>query len=481
MRGFVPIGLLVATLMGGCPEPDPVEPPTPAGCGDGVIAEPEDCDDGEANSDSAADACRLDCTLPACGDDVVDSGEDCDDGGAWGADGCSPTCRTESGRLEAEPNDDAAAAEPLAEAEVVIGALPEGDVDCFAIEQTVGGWLQADVAGEDEGSCPAGVVLSLFDPAGSMLAQSTPATDGGCSPMDPVHHPGARFMDAGTWTLCAAGHLGGPVPQYRLSVELGDDTCSLPGLPFTTDDDPDGDGVPDVCDSDDDGDGVPDGEDDCPASPNGGDELYLAVDEQGFVRDWLLAGPYTEHPTTDTCRASEDNILEGDDDSEAVAALGDWAGEGLAWFVFRSTNRRIRFLNVMAGPTHREVYAATWVWSDSEQPAIAALGPDDGARVWINGVEVLDIVSCQGTNVDQFQADVTLREGWNRVLVKVRDQGGGWAMFFRFLDPDGAALTDLGVSLSGGEVWAPDQGDLDGDGTGDVCDTTPLGDAAEGK
>jgi len=282
-------------------------------------------------------------------------------------------------------------------------------------------------------------------------------------------------MEGGAWALCVSGHLAGPVPQYALSVELGDDTCALPDLPFTTDDDPDADGVPDVCDEDDDGDGVSDGDDDCPAAPNGGDELDLAVDGEGFVRDWLMAGPYTDHPTTGDCRPSEDQILEGDDDGAAIPELGEWAGEGIAWFVFRSNRRRIRFLDAIAGPTDREVYAAVWVYSESERDAVVAIGPDDGAFVWINGEQVIDVASCQGTNVDQFQADVTLLAGWNAVLTKVRDHGGGWGMFFRFLDVDGAPITDLGVSLSADGLWAPEQGDVDGDGAGDVCDQAPLG------
>ncbi|MEN0067307.1 MAG: hypothetical protein AAGA48_34570 [Myxococcota bacterium] len=63
-----------------------VEPPTdgvPESCGDGLLDDGEDCDDG---SESAA--CDLDCTFSDCGDATlnVTAGELCDDGGN------SPTC-----------------------------------------------------------------------------------------------------------------------------------------------------------------------------------------------------------------------------------------------------------------------------------------------------------------------------------------------------------------------------------------------------
>ncbi len=76
-----------------------VEPDAGPECGDGSIDALEECDDGEANSNTAPDACRTDCTLARCGDGVVDSDEGCDDGDNPGAavGDCIPGC---VGRVE---------------------------------------------------------------------------------------------------------------------------------------------------------------------------------------------------------------------------------------------------------------------------------------------------------------------------------------------------------------------------------------------
>ena len=69
---------------------------TLAVCGDGIVQDGEACDDGAANSDFDADACRSDCRNAFCGDDVIDSGESCDDGSANSdveADACRTDCR----------------------------------------------------------------------------------------------------------------------------------------------------------------------------------------------------------------------------------------------------------------------------------------------------------------------------------------------------------------------------------------------------
>ncbi|MBM4279800.1 MAG: hypothetical protein FJ137_03310 [Deltaproteobacteria bacterium] len=63
-----------------------------AHCGDGVVDADETCDGGAANSDVAPDACRLDCTPARCGDGVIDGAEVCDDGNVVSGDGCRGTC-----------------------------------------------------------------------------------------------------------------------------------------------------------------------------------------------------------------------------------------------------------------------------------------------------------------------------------------------------------------------------------------------------
>ena len=396
--------LSIVALATACPEPEPLPEPLDPGCGDGVLISLEECDDGLSNSDGDADACRTDCTLPRCGDGVVDSGETCDDGNPFGGDGCSAACAAETGRLEVEPNDDASTAEALGSGESVTGGLPTDDVDCYAIEVPERGYLIADVVADDTGACPeADARLRLFSPDGAQVAIAGPTLEEGCSPLDPGLQHGARFMPGGSWTLCVEGSWNEPVWGYTLSIEVGEDTCALPEAPFTSDSDSDGDGTADICDEDDDDDGLLDDDDNCTTIPNNGAPLPLFTnDDDGLMGDWLLAGPYTGYETTGSCRPSDDQILSGGDDGAHVPALGELASDGFAWRVAQRPGR-INFLNFMGGPTDREVYAAAWIRSDLEQTVTAAIGPDDGAFVWINGVQTHDIAGCQGTNLDQFE------------------------------------------------------------------------------
>jgi hypothetical protein len=104
-------------------------------CGNGMVEPGEECDDGENNSDTRADACRTDCTLPRCGDGVVDGGEECEPGDTVS---CTTACGTTgSGPCDPErcrsPGPDACAPPP----ESCYNALDDdcdGTVDFSSVE-----------------------------------------------------------------------------------------------------------------------------------------------------------------------------------------------------------------------------------------------------------------------------------------------------------------------------------------------------------
>lgn len=68
-------------------------------CGDGKLDPGEACDQGAGNSNVPGAYCRSNCSFARCGDGIVDAlqGEECDDGNRVSGDGCSASCKRESG------------------------------------------------------------------------------------------------------------------------------------------------------------------------------------------------------------------------------------------------------------------------------------------------------------------------------------------------------------------------------------------------
>ena len=400
-----------------------------------------------------------------CGNGVLESGEDCDDGGEWGGDGCSKDCLSEAGTPEVEPNDTFDVATAAAPGVWLDGSLPEQDVDCWAIMVPACG----AVAAQQTGDCAVPLGLSLLDPSGNVLAAGS-WDDSGCAVLDPVAEPGARFVSEGTWSVCVSAVNEAEVRGYELALTTPD--AATLGAP-STGDDSDADTIPDSCDADLDGDGLDNDLDNCPEIPNGPLDSGTAMTGDGFLTQWLSAGAFTTGTTTGECRPSDDFLV--GEDSTIAPSLGATAGD-LVWTALLFDYYAYDLLTPYGStPAPREAYVVTYLRSDAARTLTLAVGADDGLFAWWNGTKVLDVSSCQGVNYDQFQAPVDVDAGWNTVMLKVRDWGGGWGFSARLLDDAGAPVTDLQASIRPGESYAPDQTDQDADGIGDICDSEPLG------
>ncbi|MBN1272701.1 MAG: DUF2961 domain-containing protein [Candidatus Aminicenantes bacterium] len=82
-------------------------------------------------------------------------------------------------------------------------------------------------------------------------------------------------------------------------------------------------------------------------------------------------------------------------------------------------------------------YGLVYVFSPKEWDTEMLLGSDDGIRVWLNDRLIHTNPSYRSAVPDQDSIPVTLKEGLNKILVKVLQGGGGWGFFLRFVDPDG--------------------------------------------
>ncbi|HWG41569.1 MAG TPA: glycoside hydrolase family 172 protein [Gemmataceae bacterium] len=92
--------------------------------------------------------------------------------------------------------------------------------------------------------------------------------------------------------------------------------------------------------------------------------------------------------------------------------------------------------HVHFGGDQSVAYGLTYVWSPDERSVACFLGRDDSLKVWINDVVVFDVWSFSHLIPDSSFCTVTLKKGWNKVLVKNANWSGGFGYCVRFGDPD---------------------------------------------
>ncbi|MBU0640307.1 MAG: HEAT repeat domain-containing protein [Planctomycetes bacterium] len=176
------------------------------------------------------------------------------------------------------------------------------------------------------------------------------------------------------------------------------------------------------------------------AALEAGEAVMRQVDEtrqfieryRGYCVDWLVAGPYFE----DGLASSK--LFERDFPPETDGPV-EWQP-----LTINTPTQPWRFnLAAVFGGQSRCAYAKTSIWAEAEQAARLEIGTDDGVKVWLNGEVVHANDTARGLTVAEDKVPITLRQGWNTLLLKITQGDGDWGFCCGVKAPDGGNLNDL--------------------------------------
>ncbi len=105
------------------------------------------------------------------------------------------------------------------------------------------------------------------------------------------------------------------------------------------------------------------------------------------------------------------------------------------------------------GGDQRVAYMLTWVHSDKAQPARLELGTDDSVKAWLNGrlVHANNIGRAAIPYTDK--ANITLKAGWNPLLLKITQNLGPWEFCARICARDGRRLDSIRIDAAHEGEW----------------------------
>ena len=234
---------------------------------------------------------------------------------------------------------------------------------------------------------------------------------------------------------------------------------------LTVDSDPDFDGLPGGCDDDSDNDGFADNNDNCPYVSNGDSAPIFFPDHDGYIRSWLWRGPY--QVPGESCLPQGVNLV----GNEATIAPSTGDGLNTPFWETHHDNANYVDLNAdMGGARPREAYLFAYLIFEEAQSLKLMTGSDDGLRITFNGIPIFEHNGCRGLTLDDDENEVNVLAGLNRLMLHVRDTGGGWSAGARFLDLNDVPFTNYKVRLQPDDVGVG-QTDTDGDNIGDACDS----------
>jgi pentatricopeptide repeat protein len=88
-------------------------------------------------------------------------------------------------------------------------------------------------------------------------------------------------------------------------------------------------------------------------------------------------------------------------------------------------------------------YGLIYLKSPDQRAAQLRLGTDESVKVWLNDQEVWRMNRIRGAIIDDDVANVTLKPGLNKILIKVINRWAEWGFYFRITDGEGRGLPDI--------------------------------------
>jgi HEAT repeat protein len=161
---------------------------------------------------------------------------------------------------------------------------------------------------------------------------------------------------------------------------------------------------------------------------------------EDFITSWQVSGPYMQ---------------EGKNYAELfdiVFPPETSAGKDVKWSPMPAGTDPSRpfvlDLLKLYGGEQRVAYLRTWINCDSQQQASLEIGSDDGIKVWLNNSIVHANNVARSLTPGSDKANITLKQGWNSLLVKITQNNLPWEFCMRLRKPDGTRLEGIRIDCA---------------------------------
>ena len=165
-------------------------------------------------------------------------------------------------------------------------------------------------------------------------------------------------------------------------------------------------------------------------------DAFTLRPHRNYIPEWYLIGPFPNPRDANSNRLGLDSVYAPEKEIDLQKSYSGVDGQSVRWFL-QKTPKNGRVDLYMFDPYEQVVaYALTYVHSPVDQTLPLLLGSDDGVKVFLNDREIHRVLTVRIAVPDQDRVALELKKGWNKLLLKIENNFGGYDFFARVLDPD---------------------------------------------
>lgn len=156
-----------------------------------------------------------------------------------------------------------------------------------------------------------------------------------------------------------------------------------------------------------------------------------------FIPDWYIIGPFANPRKTENLRLGLDSIYPPEEVVDLDGTCFGLTGEPLHWRFIQTPDNGYVTLTDKIKPGELVVcYSVTYIYSPREIIVPFYFGSDDGIKVFLNNKLIHRYLGIRVAEPDQSMIYLRIKKGWNKLLLKIENNFGGYGFYARILDRD---------------------------------------------
>lgn len=175
----------------------------------------------------------------------------------------------------------------------------------------------------------------------------------------------------------------------------------------------------------------------------------LVIPKRIYIPEWQIAGPFPNPKKIGSIRRGLDTIYQPETFIDLNTVYTGVQGKVVRWKYTQTPENG--FINLASLMTPHEMvvsYVLTYIYSSKPKKVKLFVGTDDGAKVFFNNKQLYRYFGARIAEPDQAEVMLNVNPGWNKLLVKVENNMGGYGFYARLADRDSTLIISAYQKLS---------------------------------
>ena len=154
-----------------------------------------------------------------------------------------------------------------------------------------------------------------------------------------------------------------------------------------------------------------------------------------YIPDWYILGPFPNPRKIGSNRRGLDSVYLPEKIVDLNKDYQGAKGQPIRWKFTQTPENGCLSLIDKVNPHDLVVaYAVTYIYSPDSCKTTLFIGTDDGGKVFFNGKEVYRYLGERVAEPDQAEVEITMKPGWNELLLKIENNFGAYSFYARLLN-----------------------------------------------